>query len=185
MYINKLILVYLISKRMNPSVYIKMKPYLVGYAKCKMGTGTFSNDSIIVKIVKLFARRITKNTVIPKLDPKDPSVLEINLPLLSNLYINDNKVYIHPDDFLAISKFYEAHFNDALYSYVIDKYRYHGELIKCFHQFCDDYEIPWEYVNQSMLKQKFYRFRRKKEEKRSFISSHSVPNLSLILPFLL
>jgi len=169
---------------MGATVTIKMKPYLVEFAKCKMGNGAFSNSEIITKIVKPFVRRIPKNYEysIPKVSP---DILEIPIPLISDLFVGDNKIYIHPSDNATIARIFEAHFNDALFAYVSDKVRYNAELKKCFIQFCDDYNISWEFVTYDMMKKKYYRFCKKKEEKSSFSSSFRVPNLSLILPFLL
>lgn len=161
-----------------------MKPYLVEFARCKMGNGNFSNSEIIVKIIKPFVRRMPKDYK-NSYKKNSPDTLEIPIPLISDLYVGDNKVYIHPSDNVTIARIFEAHFNDALFSYVSDKVRYNAELKKCFLQFCDDYQISWEHVTYDMMKKKYYRFCKKKEKKNAFSSSFSVPNLSLILPFLL
>jgi len=169
---------------MGASVIIQMKPYLVEFAKCKMGNGVFSNSEIITKIVKPFVRRMPKNYNHIQVKP-GADILEIPIPLISDLYVGDNKIYIAPCDHQNIARIFEAHFNDTLFSYVNDKVRYNAELKKCFLQFCSDYNISWEYVNYDMMKKKYYRFNKKKIEKNSFSSSFRVPNLSLILPFLL
>ena len=169
---------------MGASVTVRMKPYLVEYAKSKMGNGLFSNSEIITKIVKPFIRRMPSSYQ-HKQQSLTPDILEIPIPLISDLYVGDNKIYIHPSDHITIARIFEAHFNDALFSYVTDKVRYNAELKKCFIQFCDDYDISWENINYDMMKKKYYRFRKKKEKKTSFSSSFCVPNLSLVLTFLL
>lgn len=165
------------------TVTVKMKPYLVEFAKCKMGNGLFANSEIVTKIVKPFIRRMPKDY---KYFPEFGSnILEVPVSLFSDLYTADNKIYITPVDQASIARTFEAHFDDALFSYVSDKVRYNAELKKCFFQFCDDYNISWENLNYDMMKKKYYRFREKKSKKMNFSSSFSVPNLSLILPFLI
>lgn len=169
---------------MTPSVRLYMKPYLVEFARCMLSNSQFSNQNLIVKIVKPFIRRAPVTYKHQQITSSS-DCLEISLPLLSDLNITDNKVFIHPRDMKSISGIFQSHFDSMLFFYVQDKIRYNKELKKCMYQFIADLDMSHEFVSYEMLKKKYYRFSLKKEHKNNFILSHSVPSLSFTLPFLL
>ncbi len=168
----------------RPSVRIYMKPYLVEFAKCMIGNNRFANQYLIIKLIKPFLRRGVPQGR-PWKPPSHLACIEIPLPLISDLYIADNKVYIHHRDMLNISRILQAHFDSILFFYMHDKIRYTRELKKCINQFIADLDISPECVNYDMLKKKYYRFSTKKQLKKNFISSFPVPDLSLTLPFMI
>jgi len=169
---------------MSPSIRIYMKPYLVDFARCMISNNEFANQDLIIKIIKPFLRRGS----LPGKPPKPPShlhCLELSLPLLSDLYIGDNKVYIHPRDMKSIAGIFQSHFDAMLFFYISDKFRYYGEFKKCIYQFAADLDISFENINYDMMWKKYQRFRQKNEQKKTFISSFSVQKLSNVIPFLI
>ncbi len=161
-----------------------MKPYLVDFARCMIGNSLFANQNLIVKIIKPFLRRGSLPGKPPEV-PEHLHCLEISLPLLSDLNISDNKVYIHPNDMSSIAGIFQAHFDHLLFFYVLDKYRYNNEFKKCIYQFADDLDISFDNINYHMMWKKFQRFREKKEQKKKFILSHSVQKLVNVIPFMI
>lgn len=158
-------------------VKIKLKPYLKEYVECRY-LPTFADPKNFLRVVvKPFLERIPKNYQYKPCS--DSNAITLSVPLLSDTYIGDGKVYISDKNQAHIERIIYAHFKDALVAYVDDKVRYEVEIKKCLLQFCSDCQITFNDTNYETLKKMYYRS--KKSDKNI---SFSVPKLSRALTFI-
>jgi hypothetical protein len=86
-------------------------------------------------------------------------------------------VYVSENNQRNFERALDRVFDSLFYSYVDDKVRYEVEIKRCILQFCSDYGLSFDDDVYEMLKKRYYRERKRREEQKSL--PKIVPELSL------
>ncbi len=150
------------SKKENPTVALKLKPYLKEFLICKLQEEIHysSRKSIIGAIIEPLVEYIPKGTN-PSTKSEDDFTFTIPYNF-NKLDARQHTIYISEHNQRIFERILNLYFKEVFFSYMDDKVRYHNEIQKCILLFCSDYNITFNKINFESLKKAYYRYRQKK-----------------------
>ena len=152
------------KKNENPTITVKLKPYLQEYLVCSLNSTRASRTNLIGKLLKPLLE-IRPAGVLPEFK-KGPEYITFSLPYYEDLWVKSN-LWIPPRNQEIFESYLEWYFKELFFQYMDDKVRFYKSFKKCILQFCFDYNVTFSNINYEMLKKDYYRKRNRIKNKKN------------------
>ena len=171
-------------RTLNPTVTIKLKPYLQEFFRSQYGTALSSRKNFFGLLLQQF---VTYRPANARPDGSGPAYMTIELVASSDFQIRNGTGWISPDKQTDLERIALSHFKTVFYAYMDDRVRQvrssnDGTIKDCILNFCLDYAITPNTMNYETMKKAYYRhellhsmFLQKKTEKVSNTLSRGCP----------
>jgi hypothetical protein len=172
------------EQKKNPTITIKLKPYLQEYLVCKLNSDDLTAKRTLIGVFMKPFLEYRPSGEQPEFSTGKEYVT-IKLPTYRDIDVRNGTIYISENNQVEFERILNAHFWDVFFSFIDDKVRYFhsnttkkGAIKKCILQFCSDYNISYNHLNYEMMKKAYYRERCSGGKNRNIFTN----NLSLTCP---